>query len=82
MYINVDFKLSEEIEKQIEQTVKEECLNLFIKNPNELRSMVKTHVKGCIGSIINELLQTKDYKQFLKKQIEEQIGLNNETNEG
>ena len=74
MYINIDLKLTEQIEQQIkEETIKTCCEQLM--NSKELAGTIKECVRGIIKANINDLLQGKDFKKFLTEKIKKEIGM-------
>ena len=75
MYINVDFKLTEEIQELIKEETVKATVDYFTKNQEEIRRMVRDSVKGILKSQINEILQMNDYRIFLRDKIAKEIGL-------
>ena len=75
MYINIDFTLPENIQEQIKQAVIESASEQLVKNPEELRKMVRECVKGILMARINDILQTRDYRAFLRDKIAKEIGI-------
>ena len=75
MYINIDFRLNEELQEQIKQETIKQATEMLLQNPNELRSMIKECVKGQLKAIITEILQGKDYRNFLRDKIAKEIGV-------
>lgn len=77
MYININFDLPENIQEQIKQETIATAIEMFLKDKTEMRKSIQECVKGALKANINEILQTKDFKNFLKHKIAEEIGLNN-----
>lgn len=77
MYINIDFTLPENIQEQIKQETIETATEILLKeDKTEMRRMIQECVRGALKANITELLQGKDFKNFLRDKIAEEIGLN------
>ena len=74
-YINVDFKLTPEMEKQIEEEVIKSFHEHILNNSAEFKKLVQSCILGTIRGKINEILQDKEYRKFMTAKIEEQLGL-------
>ena len=74
-YINVDFKLTPEMEKQVEEEVIKSFHEHILNNSVEFKKLVQSCILGIIRSKINEILQDKEYRKFMAAKIEEQLGL-------
>lgn len=74
MYINIDLKLPEHIQEQIkEETIKTAVEQL--QNSQEFSNVIRSCVKGIIKANINEVLQGKDFREFLSEKIAKEIGM-------
>ena len=76
-YIDIQFKLTPEIEEQVRQ----EVINVFnehiLNNSSEFKKLVQSCILGTIRGKINEILQDKEYRKFMTAKIEEQLGIGN-----
>ena len=68
MYLNIDFKLSDEQVKQIEEQTKAEINDTILTG--KLDSAIKDVIKGVIRSIVNEEIQTKNYRRLIADRVE------------
>ena len=75
MHINVELKLGKESEEQIKEVVIAEANRLLIQDKSELQKLVKECVKKIISNEIANILQTKDYRTFLRNKIAKEIGI-------
>ena len=79
MYISVNLDLDNQ--KQISNYVKEHLpeaiANEVFKDENKLKSIIKQCVQNQIKCAINEILQGKDYKEFLREKIMIEMGIYN-----
>ena len=76
-YINVDFKLTSEMEKQIEEEVVKSFHEHILNNSVEFKKLIQSCILGTIRGKINEILQDKEYRKFMTAKIEEQLGMKN-----
>lgn len=80
MYISVNLDLDNQ--KQISNYVKEHLpetiTNEIFKDENKLKSIIKQCVQNQIKGAINEILQGKDYKEFLREKIMIEMGIKND----
>ena len=81
MNIYIDFKLSEETQKEIQQEILKSAENILLKDKQELRKIINECVKGVIRGNITEILQSKEYKNYLRDEIMQQIGIKTENRE-
>lgn len=79
MYISVNLDLDNQ--KQISNYVKEHLTeaiaNEIFKDENKLKSIIKQCVQSQIKGAITEILQGKDYKEFLREKIMIEMGIYN-----
>lgn len=68
MYLNIDFKLSDEQVKQIEEQTKVTINDVILTG--KLDSAIKDVIKGVIRSIVNEEIQTKNYRRMIADRVE------------
>lgn len=77
MYVTVS--LEAEKTKELEQYIKAilpEIINENIfKDQNRLKSMINECVKGQIKATINDLMQAKYFRDFLRDKIMQEIGM-------
>ena len=80
MYISVNLDLDNQ--KQISNYVKEHLpeaiANEVFKDENKLKSIIKQCVQNQIKGAITEILQGKDYKEFLREKIMIEMGIKND----
>lgn len=75
MYFNIDFKLSENLQEQIRQETINNATEILLKDQTELNKIIRECVKGALRANITEILQCKDYRNFLRDKIAKEIGL-------
>lgn len=68
MYLNIDVKLTEEQLKQIEEQAKVQLNDSIIEG--KLDMLIKDTIKGVIRSIVNEEIQTKNYRRLIANRVE------------
>ena len=75
MYLNFSFtpELTEEIEEYIKQQLPSIINEEVFQDENRLRSMIRDSVRGQLKSLISELLQGRDFREYLRDKIWEQI---------
>lgn len=77
MYISVNYSteelkiLDDIVKSRLPQILGEEIL----KDENKLRALIRESVRGQLRSTITEILQGKDYRNFLRDKIMEQLKL-------
>ena len=75
MYLNISFNLTEQTQEQIKEEVIAEANRLLTQDKSELQKLVKECVKKTLSNEIANILNTKDYRTFLRSKIEEEIGI-------
>ena len=75
MYISVNYDLPEEIKEDIIRETRAAVEEALLKDGNYIRKLIRDAVKGCLSAQISELLQAKDYRDFLKEKIKKEIGM-------
>ena len=68
MYLNIDFKLTDEQVKQLEEQTKIEVDNIILMG--KLDGVIKDTIKGVIRSVVNEEIQTKNYRRLIADRVE------------
>ena len=68
MYLKIDFEFSEEQIKQIEEQVKAQLNDSIIEG--KLDMLIKDTIKSVIRSIVNEEIQTKNYRRLIADRVE------------
>ncbi len=68
MYLNIDFKLTDEQVKQLEEQTKIEVDNIILMG--KLDGVIKDTIKGVIRSVVNEEIQTKQYRRLIADRVE------------
>lgn len=78
MYLTVslDPQKTKELEQYIQDVLPEIINENLFKDQNKLKSMVNECVKGQIKATINDLMQGKDFRDYLRNKIMEEIGMN------
>lgn len=68
MYLKIDFELTEQQIKQIEEQAKIHLDDAVVGG--KLDGVIKDTIKGCIRSIVNEEIQTKNYRRLITDRVE------------
>ena len=75
MYLN--FRFTPELTEEIKDYVKKQMPSIIneeiFQDENKLRSMIRDSVRGQLKSLISELLQGRDFREYLRDKIWEQI---------
>ena len=69
MYINISVNLTEEQIAQIEEQTKIEIDNAILEG--KLTSTIKDVIKTQIKQIVNEEIQTKNYRQYIADKVKD-----------
>lgn len=79
MYISVNLNLDnqEQISNYVKEHLPEAITNEIFKDENKLKSIIKQCVQSQIKGAITEILQGKDYKEFLREKIMIEMGIKN-----
>ena len=75
------FDLSEEGNNKLNKLIEQEVLNnieIILKDKNYIDKLVAESLKGSIKAIINEILQSKNYRNILRDRIMQQLKLERE----
>lgn len=75
MYINVDFKLSDEIQKEIKDEAIKQAEEMLTRDKTELIRLIRECVKSVLKVNINDILQKDSFREFLKNKVLEEIGI-------
>lgn len=77
MYISTSFQLEneEEIEKHIREKLPELIKDEIFRDENKLNELIKQCIRGQIKSTITEILQGKDYKDFIRDKVMAEMGM-------
>ena len=67
MNLNVDIRLSEEQLKQIEEQAKIEVTKAMVNGT--LDTYIKEVIKSCIKTVVNEEIQTKNYRKLISDRV-------------
>lgn len=80
MYISVNLNLDnqEQITNYVKEHLPEAIKNEIFKDENKLKSIIKQCVQSQIKGAITEILQGKDYKEFLREKIMIEMGIKND----
>ena len=71
MYINIQVSLTEEQLKTIQEQTKIEINNAFLEG--KLTGLIKETIKSQIKSLVNEEIQTKNYRSHIAKKVQETL---------
>ena len=77
MYISTSFQLEheEEIEKYVKEKLPELIKDEIFKDANKLNELIRQCVRGQLKSMITEILQGKDYKDFIRDKVMTEMGM-------
>lgn len=77
MYITVGLnpEKTKEIEDYIKAVLPEIINENIFADTNKLKTMINDCVKGQIKATINDIMQGKDFRDYLRNQVMEQIGM-------
>lgn len=77
MFISTSFRLEheEEIEKYIKEKLPELIKDEIFKDENKLNELIRQCVRGQLKSMITEILQGKDYKDFIRDKVMTEMGM-------
>lgn len=80
MYISVNLNLDnqEQISNYVKEHLPEAIKDEIFKDENKLKSIIKQCVQSQIKGAITEILQGKDYKEFLREKIMIEMGIKND----
>lgn len=80
MQVCISFRpeITEEVEQYIKATLPEIINNVLLEDTTQLNRMITECVKGYIKGTITELMQGKDFRNFLRDKIMEQVGMKDE----
>ena len=68
MYLNINFNLTDEQIKQLEEQTKVQLDDVVLAG--KLDGVIKDTIKGIIRSIVNEEIQTKGYRRLIADRVE------------
>lgn len=79
MRVTINIEVEPKITYELEQYVKSELPHIINENlfedRKELNRLIQECVKGQIKANINDLMQGKDFREFLRDRIAENIGM-------
>lgn len=75
--VNVNLDNQEQITNYIKEHLPEVIKDEIFKDENKLKSIIKQCVQSQIKGVITEILQGKDYKEFLREKIMIEMGIKN-----
>lgn len=76
--LDIDSATTEELEKFVKAKLPEELNEALFQDKNFLSKTIQAAVRGQIRSTITEILQGKDYRNFLRDKISKEIGIGSE----
>ena len=76
--LDIDSATTEELEKFVKAKLPEELNEALFRDKNFLSKTIQAAVRGQIRSNITEILQGKDYRNFLRDKISKEIGMGSE----
>ena len=68
MYLSVDFKFTDEQIKYLEEQAKMQLDDVVLSG--KLDNVIKDTIKGVICSVVNEEIQTKNYRRLIADRVE------------
>lgn len=68
MYLNINFNLTDEQIKRLEEQTKVQLDDIVLAG--KLDGVIKDTIKGIIRSIVNEEIQTKGYRRLIADRVE------------
>ena len=75
--IDIEPQKTQELEWYVKSILPQAVNEAIFTDKNLLKRMVRDCVEGNIRATINELLQGKDFRDYLKDCIKDYIGMNN-----
>ena len=73
--INLSVEQTKEIEKYIKAILPEIINENLFQDQNKLKSMINECVRGQIKATINDLMQGRDFRDYLRDKIMQEIGM-------
>lgn len=68
MYLNINFKFTDEQIKYLEEQTKIQLDDIVLSG--KLDGLIKDTIKGIVRSIVNEEIQTKQYRRLIADRVE------------
>lgn len=78
--VNIEPEKTKELEWYIKAVLPEIINEKLFEDKNKLNAMIRECVKGQIMATINNLMQEKEFRIFLRDKIMEQIGMKENKN--
>lgn len=77
MFLSTSFRLEheEEIEEYVKEKLPELIKDEIFKDENKLNEVIRQCVRGQLKSMITEILQGKDYKDFIRDKVMTEMGM-------
>lgn len=77
MFLSTSFRLEheEEIEEYVKEKLPELIKDEIFKDENKLKELIRQCVRGQLKSMITEILQGKDYKDFIRDKVITEMGM-------
>ena len=69
--VNIELELTEEQKKMIHDQVEQQLIGAVTNDM--LKDAVKEVTKGMIKSLVNESIQTKEYRAYISKKVLDQL---------
>ena len=69
--VNIELELTEEQKKMIHDQVEQQLVSAVTNDM--LKDAVKEVTKGMIKSLVNESIQTKEYRAYISKKVLDQL---------
>lgn len=79
--VNIEPEKTKELEWYIKAVLPEIINEKLFEDKNKLNAMIRECVKGQIKATINDLMQGKDFRDFLRDKVMEQIGMKGNDND-
>ena len=73
--VNIEPEKTKELEWYIKSVLPEIINEKLFEDKNKLNAMIRECVKGQLMATINNLMQEKEFRNFLRDKVMEQIGM-------
>ena len=67
--LNLDLDCTKEIEWYVKSKLPELINEKLFENPQELNKLIKNAVDGQFRQVVNEILQSNDFKSYMKEKV-------------
>ena len=67
--LNLDLDCTKEIEWYVKSKLPELINEKLFENPQELNKLIKNAVDGQFRQVVNEILQSNDFRSYMKEKV-------------